>query len=171
MVFKRKKLLNRLLVITLCTTLIPLILAGLYLIPKINVEQDQDSVQEGNLWFNFGIILLFGFILSLLGTTYYMKKITGPLDRFARSATEIARGNFDQRIQLESDDEIGRLARIFNYMTIELRRLNNMNLNRIITERTKTKTIIKNIGDGIIVTDEQDRIVTVNVAVEKWFNI
>jgi two-component system, OmpR family, sensor histidine kinase VicK len=176
MVFKRKKLLNRLLIITLCTTLIPLIVAGLYLIPKINVDienvtNDQVAGQERNLWLNFGIILLFGFILSLLGTTYYLKKITGPLDRFARSATEIARGNFNQRIELESDDEIGRLARIFNYMTIELRRLYNMNLNRIITERTKTKTIIKNIGDGIIVTDEQDRIVTVNVAVENWFGI
>jgi len=124
-----------------------------------------------NLWIRFGLLVILGFLLAFLGTIYYWRKITNPLDRFARSATEIARGNFDQKIQLESEDEIGKLAKIFNYMVVELRRLNNMNLNRIITERTKTKTIIKNIGDGIFVTDENDRIVTVNVAIEKWFSI
>ena len=124
-----------------------------------------------NLWFNFSILMILGFIFVLLGTIYYGKRITKPLERFARSATEIARGNFNQRVQLESDDEIGRLAKIFNYMVIELDRLNKMNLNKIITERTKTKTIIKNIGDGIIVTDEEDKIVLINVAVEKWFRI
>ncbi len=124
-----------------------------------------------NIRFNFFLFIILGLLLSFFGTLYYSRRITGPINRFSRTATEIARGNFSQRIEVDSDDEIGRLARIFNYMAIELRRLNSMNLNKIITERTKTKTIIKNIGDGIIVTDENNRIVTVNSTVEKWFGI
>ncbi len=123
------------------------------------------------MWFNFLALILFGMLLSFLGTTYYWKKIAGPLDRFARSATEIARGDFNQKIEIDSDDEIGRLARIFNYMVIELRRLNRMNLNKIISEKNKTQTIIRNIADGVIVTNNANHIVTINSAVEKWFKI
>ena len=56
-------------------------------------------------------------------------------------------------------------------MVFELGRLNEMNLNKIITEKNKTQAIIKNIADGVIVTDNYDRIVTLNVATEKWFKI
>ncbi len=125
----------------------------------------------GAMQFNFVAILLFGIFLTVLGTTYYWKKIAGPLDRFARSATEIARGDFNQRIEIDSDDEIGRLAKIFNYMVIELRRLNRLNLNKIISEKNKTQTIIRNIADGVIVTDNENRIITVNSAVERWFHV
>ena len=120
---------------------------------------------------NFAAILFFGIFLAVLGTTYYWKRIAGPLDRFARSATEIARGDFNQRIKIDSDDEIGRLAKIFNYMVIELRRLNRMNLNKIISEKNKTQTIIQNIADGVVVTDSENRIITVNTAVERWFRV
>lgn len=123
------------------------------------------------LWFNFVALVLFGMLLSLLGTTYYWKKIAGPLEKFARGATEIARGDFDQKIEIDSDDEIGRLAKIFNYMVIELRRLNNMNLNRIITEQAKTRTILRNIADGVIVIDPEGQIVAINSSIERWFGV
>jgi PAS domain S-box-containing protein len=124
-----------------------------------------------DIWQNFAALLIFGIMLTLMGTIYYWKKITRPLERFARSATEIARGDFNQKVQVDSEDEIGRLARIFNYMVIELRRLNEMNLNKIITEKAKTQTIIKNIADGVVVTDNFDRVVSINSAMEDWFRI
>lgn len=142
-------------------------LAGLTIISEIPRSLALSSIV--NIWYNLGIFLVVGVLLALLGTVYYWKKITRPLDRFARGATEIARGDFSQKIQVDSDDEIGRLARIFNYMTIELRRLHEMNLNKIITEKSKTQTIIKNIADGVIVTDNFDRVVALNVAIEDWF--
>jgi len=121
--------------------------------------------------FNFVGLFLFGLLVATLGALYYSKRITGPLKHFTRSATEIARGDFDQKVQVEGDDEIGRLARIFNYMVIELKRLNNMNLNQIISERAKTQAIIQHIADGVIVTDLDDRVLLVNAAIERWFRI
>jgi len=109
--------------------------------------------------------------MVLLAAAYFSRKIGKPISQFARSATEIARGNFNQSVEVMSDDEIGKLARIFNYMTTELRRLHEMNLNHIINEKTKTETIIKNIADGIIVTDPENRIVVLNPVAERWFHI
>ena len=97
--------------------------------------------------------------------------IANPISAFTNSATEIARGNFDHKISVSSDDELGRLARLFNYMTTELRRLDNMNLAQIIAERNKTQTILRNIADGVIVTDPRSRILLLNTYAERWFNI
>ncbi len=106
---------------------------------------------------------------------YVARRLAGavsqPLARLAEGATEIARGNFSHRIELDSRGEIGRLAKLFNYMTTELRRLNEMNLSQIIAERTKTSTIIRNIADGVIVTDPQDRVLVFNSAAERWFGV
>ena len=115
--------------------------------------------------------ILLGILSAVLGAIYFAKRITVPLQHFAKSATEIARGDFTQRIDIRSKDEIGRLARIFNYMMVELRRLNEMNLNQIISERAKTRAVIKNIVDGVIVTDPKGKIMMLNAAIEGWFQI
>ncbi|MDZ7271964.1 MAG: cell wall metabolism sensor histidine kinase WalK [candidate division KSB1 bacterium] len=99
------------------------------------------------------------------------RAVAEPLARLAEGATEIARGNFSHRIEVDSRGEVGRLAKLFNYMTTELRRLNEMNLSQIIAERTKTSTIIRNIADGVIVTDPQDRVLVFNSAAERWFGV
>ena len=115
--------------------------------------------------------LLFGILWAILGAIYFAKRITVPLQHFAKSATEIARGDFTQKIEIQSNDEIGRLAKIFNYMMVELRRLNEMNLNQIISERAKTRAVIKNIADGVIVADPKGKIIMLNAAIEEWFQI
>ena len=116
-------------------------------------------------------VILLAALLAILVAIYLMRYITNPIAEFTKSATEIARGNFSHRVSLTSDDELGRLARLFNYMTTELRRLDNMNLAKIIAERNKTQTIIRNIADGVIVTDPKSKILILNSSAERWFNI
>ncbi|MBN2001583.1 HAMP domain-containing protein [candidate division KSB1 bacterium] len=127
----------------------------------------------GTIWIYtkfFGIIL-FAFLVASFVAYYISQYITAPISEITKSATKIAQGNFSHKIQIESDDEIGRLARLFNYMTTELRRLNKMNLAKIIAERNKTQTIIKNIADGVIVTDTHGRIMLLNASTERWFGL
>ncbi|MCR4440449.1 MAG: ATP-binding protein [bacterium] len=116
-----------------------------------------------------GLLLVAG--ASLLAARRLTLAVTQPLARLAEGATEIARGNFSHRIEVDSGGEIGRLAKLFNYMTTELRRLNEMNLSQIIAERSKTSTIIRNIADGVIVTDPQERVLVFNNAAERWFGV
>ncbi len=127
----------------------------------------------GTVWIYtkfFGIII-FAFLVASLVAYYISQYITSPISEITKSATKIAQGNFSHKIKIESEDEIGRLARLFNYMTTELRRLNKMNLAKIIAERNKTQTIIKNIADGVIVTDTRGRIILLNASTERWFGL
>ncbi|MDZ7316271.1 MAG: cell wall metabolism sensor histidine kinase WalK [candidate division KSB1 bacterium] len=102
---------------------------------------------------------------------YLSRIITRPISEFEKSATKIARGDFSHEIKVFNDDEIGRLAKLFNYMTLELRRLDRMNLAKIIEERRKFETIIRNIADGVIITDPQLNITVVNETFRKWYGL
>lgn len=165
--FKRRTLFRRLFFITITVAVVPLVITWLYFLR----EMARAGLAGEQLSLAFYSFLGFTILLSTLGAYYLSKKISRPIGYFAKMATEIARGNFEQTIDIKSHDEIGRLARIFNYMTTELRRLHAMNLNEIIRERNKTQTIIRNIVDGVIVTDPEYRVLVVNSVAEKLFGI
>ena len=166
--FKRKTLFRRLFFITLTVSVAPLVVMWLYFLREFS--QEGASARE-SLTLAFYLLLFLTTLLATIGAYYLSKRISRPIARFTKSATEIARGNFSETINIESNDEIGRLAKIFNYMTTEIRRLNDMNLNKIINEKNKTQTILRNIVDGVIVTDTDLRILVINNVAENWFGV
>jgi signal transduction histidine kinase len=100
-------------------------LAGL---PLKNSQQEKgiiivvSDVDEG---FQKGSIL---FLIACLATILVVacmifiisKRITTPLKRMNKVARSIAEGDFEQRVQVESKDEIGELAETLNFMAGEL---------------------------------------------------
>lgn len=118
----------------------------------------------------FGLFT-FTLILAGAGAFYFSRRVSRPITQFKDSALRIARGDFSHKIPLKTKDEIGRLAFIFNYMVEELRRLNTRNLHRMITEKSKTETILKNIADSVIVTDPANKIMLINSVAERRFAI
>jgi PAS domain S-box-containing protein len=160
--FKRKTIFRKFFFVTLLVSLLPLIILWFHLLNDTAAEMPARI-----FYVFFGLATL----LATAGTYYLSKRISHPITHFTRTATEIARGNFNERVSVDSQDEIGRLAKIFNYMTEELRRLRDMDLNKIINEKNKTATIIKNIADGVIVTDTAHRILMMNSVMESWFGI
>ena len=61
-------------------------------------------------------IWLAAVIFALALTWLLARKILGPVERLDRAAAEFARGNFKHQVEIESSDEIGRLAATFNAM-------------------------------------------------------
>jgi len=56
-------------------------------------------------------------IAASLGLTYVLaRRIVGPVEELDRAAAEVARQNYDLRVKVVSQDELGRLARTFNAM-------------------------------------------------------
>ncbi len=65
--------------------------------------------------FTLGIALLLGLTGWVLG-----RQIVRPLDQLTAAAATIGAGDFTQRIEVKTGDEIGRLADKFNQMTVAL---------------------------------------------------
>ncbi|MBN1558686.1 HAMP domain-containing protein [candidate division KSB1 bacterium] len=120
---------------------------------------------------NVLLFLLLAAVVSGVIAFFLSRYLTMPISEFEKSATKIARGDFSHEITVQSDNEIGRLAKLFNYMTLELRRLDRMNLAKIIEEKRKLETIIKNIADGVIVTDPRLNVSVLNDSIRKWYNL
>ncbi|MDZ7330591.1 MAG: cell wall metabolism sensor histidine kinase WalK [candidate division KSB1 bacterium] len=154
--------------IILAVSVLPLLICGIFVV-KISLLVN--LVDQKTLLLFFSLLFLLTIVLTALGSITISKRIDEPIKQFTRSATEIARGNFNHRVPVEGDDEWGRLAKIINFMTTELRRLNNMNLNQIINEKNKTKTILKNIADGVIVTGPDNKVLVVNSVAQSWLGL
>lgn len=162
----RTSLAKKLFVVTFFAASVPLGFSWIYF---LYFKHGSIRGSESTLPFIYYGLVVFALMLAGVGAYVFSKHITRPIKHFIQTATEIARGNFSQRVPVESQDEIGRLARIFNYMVTELRRLDEMNLNKIINEKNKTETILKNIADGVIVTDAQQKILLINSVAQRWF--
>ncbi len=72
-----------------------------------------------------------GFVcLSLLlgsgAATFLARRITRPIQALTRSAASVGRGDFTQRIEVTSRDELGQLSIAFNEMTVQLARVREL---------------------------------------------
>lgn len=68
------------------------------------------------------VILLLLFIIGI----YFIRSIVQPIHRVGTSARKLASGDFSVRIKSETNDEIGELCDIFNYMADELEHSENI---------------------------------------------
>ncbi|MBL0385582.1 HAMP domain-containing protein [Tumebacillus sp. ITR2] len=86
-----------------------------------------DSVRDFNqLKHLFALASMISFTITGLFTCYLSKKITAPLREMNRAAYEIAKGQFDRKVNVTTNDELAQLGDTFNYMAQELASLDQM---------------------------------------------
>lgn len=102
------------------------------------------------------IALFITFILSF----FISRSITKPIDDVTEKAEKMAAGDFSQEVRAKSDDEIGRLAEMFNYLRLQLADA----LSQIEGEKSKLETVLRYMADGLLATDLSGRIIHANQA-------
>lgn len=69
------------------------------------------SVHKSLIWVGIAVL-----VVGLAASYALARSITVPLRNLSRAAEQIEQGNFDQQVPVETKDEIGHLAAIFNRM-------------------------------------------------------
>jgi two-component system phosphate regulon sensor histidine kinase PhoR len=105
------------------------------------------------------IALLFSYILSNLTTK--------PLRDMAEAAARIGHGRSNARIPVHSNDEIGMLAGVLNDMSERI----EDQVQRLSAEKQRLDTILRSMGEGIMVTAPDGVITLVNPAFRRLFSI
>ena len=72
------------------------------------------------------IAQIIAWIVAFVVSFVLTRQITKPVKKMRTAAKSIASGNFNERIEITSNDEIGQLAESFNLMTQSLSELENM---------------------------------------------
>lgn len=107
-------------------------LAGILGLYFFRQQYFPEMIQSRNTIINLMIsILLRAIFLILLFPTFIIRSIT----RLADGALSIGKGNFEKRIDIRGSDEIGRLADIFNIMTGNLKKAQEMKIEKVRMER------------------------------------
>jgi PAS domain S-box-containing protein len=109
--------------------------------------------------------------LSFFTSMRFSRTILLPAEKLTRSVRSISSGQLNQKIDVNTDDEIGELSREFNKMTERLRMYEQMNIQQLIAEKKKSETIVESIADPIIVTDEHGMLVLMNQAAAAIFDV
>nr|WP_213619604.1 cell wall metabolism sensor histidine kinase WalK [Paenibacillus sp. J22TS3] len=109
-----------------------------------------------NSIFISGILLALG-LTAILGVIL-AHTITSPIKELTRRATAVAEGQLYQKVPVLGNDEIGQLSNAFNYMTSRLRDALAQNEE----EKEKLASILTNMSDGVIATDELGTVILMN---------
>ncbi|MED4603918.1 histidine kinase [Paenibacillus validus] len=68
-------------------------------------------------------LLLFVIVFVLLISAFMSARISMPIKRLERSMRKVEQGDFDIHLEVQGEDEVGRLSRRFNFMVVRIREL------------------------------------------------
>ena len=95
------------------------------------------------------------------------QRIATPILKVAEAARSIGQGEFDSEIVVDSDDEVGTLAKEFN----EMRRNLKIAVDQLTQEERKLTTIVDNLGEGLIVVEPTGHVLYINPVAERLLNL
>ena len=118
----------------------------------------------------FSIILqaiLLGIAFSLVMGYFLSKTITTPISNLTKKAKRLAEGEFESKIDVKSEDEIGTLTETFNDMSTKLQTA----MLDMSTEKNKVEAILLNMTDGVMAFDTTGDVIHINPTARKMFGL
>jgi two-component system phosphate regulon sensor histidine kinase PhoR len=107
-------------------------------------------------------------ILAALVLSYFLSNLTSrPLRDMAKAAARIGHGESPVRIPASANDEVGELARVLNDMSARI----EQQMQRLSSEKQQLDTILRGMGEGVMVTSTDGVISLVNPAFRKLFSL
>lgn len=110
-------------------------------------------------------------IFSLIFVFYLTKQILKPIKELEKGIKEVADRNFQQHVEVASEDEIGSLANEFNEMISKLKEYEKINIKKLLMEKEKSEAVVNNLNNPLIVTDHDHKIVLINEVAKKLFSL
>lgn len=110
------------------------------LVAEIETREAFADLRIIALYFYVGLVITAMLVIFLI--IILSSLITGPIINLRNTAKDIMSGKTDKRVYIESGDEIGQLADMFNKMT-----------DNLLEAKKRVEVILESIGDGVFVID------------------
>ncbi|GAU76377.1 HAMP domain-containing histidine kinase [Fusibacter sp. 3D3] len=111
--------------------------------------------------------ILTSLVVTVIISFIISKSITDPINDITIKVSKLAEGNFDQVVEVRSDDEIGTLSKTFNFLTLELKK----NIREVSREKSKLEAIINYMEDGLVAINEEGEVIHHNPKALKLLGI
>jgi two-component system sensor histidine kinase VicK len=134
------------------------VVGALYLMASM--EETYQIIKDINRIFATGTLLAL-LLTGVLGVAI-SRTITSPIKDMTDKATSMAEGDFSNQVTVYGQDEIGQLANTLNRMSERL----STALSENAEEKQKLSSILNDMSDGVIATDQQGCIILINPMAE-----
>ena len=108
-------------------------------------------------------------ILTTFFAFFLSTRITAPLRKMREAAFSVAKGKFDTKVPILTNDEIGELATAFNQMGRQLK----FNISALNQEKEQLTSILSSMADGVITFNRDGTILITNPPAElflqQWY--
>jgi len=134
----------------------------------LSLERMFDQIVKTRL--NLLLLGFLAFVLGILGSIFFSRRITQPISKLVRTTISAAQGDLDQVIDIRTRDEIEELGKNFNHMIQQIRLHRNeleSRLREISSLKAYTDNILSSMINGLITIDLEKTIITLNEMAER----
>ncbi len=150
---------------------VPLVYEGKYVgVLAIGTNPNPATIASSNLTRDVTTAVFVSiWVMVILGAVFNALTITKPIRELLNGVQNIAKGNFQQRVDLPLGGEFMGLMSSFNEMAERLERYQEQNIDELTSEKAKLETLVATIADGAILLDTEFQIVLVNATARRIF--
>lgn len=120
---------------------------------------------------NFWYILILGltviYVITFIITYRVAAKITKPIENITKMARRITKHEYNERVIIDRNDEIGQLGKAINLMADSL----EQQMTTIFENEKKLMTVLNNMSSGVILLDNTGKIMLANPAIEQLLGV
>lgn len=115
---------------------------------------------------NVSVYMAIAAVTSILITVvfifYFPSYITTPITELTKKIKDISNKKYDQRIDIQTNDELNTLADAFNIMAIKLKEYQAQQFDELLLEKQRMETLLANLQDGTLLLDNTFNILHAN---------
>ena len=128
---------------------------------KRNIEAENSA---GQVTIYMAVVGSLSIILTLFFILRFPGKIVRPITELTNKIIAISERNYNQQLNIISNDEMGELARAFNIMVQRLKEYEETNFDKILFEKKRMDAVVRNLQDAVMILDENRNIIMANDA-------
>lgn len=120
------------------------------------------------------LVLLFSIFSAVWAAFYSAKKLSAPVKDLAEGTHAIAEGNYNTRLPVPGNDELGFLVASFNDMTDKISHARDTARQSQLeaeSQRTYLETVLSRLSSGVLVFDKDSKLEKLNVSAEEILQI
>jgi two-component system, OmpR family, phosphate regulon sensor histidine kinase PhoR len=127
------------------------------------------DIQRNVARLNMGILTatVLTTMLAVGLAVYVANRISEPVRQLTDVVQRMAEGDLNARLLPTTEDEVGQLTRAFNLLGEQMQE----QITALTKERMRLTTILENMADGVVITDERGRVEMINSAASRMLDV
>jgi signal transduction histidine kinase len=129
----------------------------------------RDELGDTLAYLRYGILgaILTSILLAGAASLLLTRRVTRPLSETRDAAIRVASGDYAATVPVKSRDELGEVARSFNYMAEEIEHY----VGEIQEQKSRLEAVLEASPEAVVATDSGERVTMVNAAAARMLGI